>query len=378
MPRNRISALIAALALVLAHSAQAASLTPPNLTAATTLNNADLLLVWPNASNGPLESIQWSTFKSLAAAGLGSAFLQPSNNLSDVASPTTARANLGLGSAALANTGTSGGAVPLLNGANTWSATQTHTAPILSAASTSSAAGLNLAPGTAPSSPNNGDIWTTSSGLFAEINGATQQVGGKTGFATLTLALSAPGTSSWTYTAQNGPWICNNGWVTLQIGIQATPIVGTGSGNLLVGGIPYNIANANGGYALEGGPVVQANGAGFTGLSGSMSFQGNGPSNFFITYAGPTTDNIVSSSNLSSGNGITLLGIVVFRSSTGTCQRIFGIPVIFLRFSALEGRLGPAACAETPSAPGCKRCKTSRPRPPNLYQAHSGSLGQET
>lgn len=43
-----------------------------------------------------------------------------------------ARTNLGLGTAAVKNTGTSGDAVPLLNGANTWAATQTFSvAPIL-------------------------------------------------------------------------------------------------------------------------------------------------------------------------------------------------------------------------------------------------------
>lgn len=35
-------------------------------------------------------------------------------------------------------------------------------------------AGLNLVPGSAPASPNDGDLWTTSSGLFARIDGATQ------------------------------------------------------------------------------------------------------------------------------------------------------------------------------------------------------------
>ena len=41
-------------------------------------------------------------------------------------------------------------------------------------ASGSSSAGINLAPGTAPSSPVNGDMWTTTSGVYARINGVTQ------------------------------------------------------------------------------------------------------------------------------------------------------------------------------------------------------------
>jgi hypothetical protein len=40
-------------------------------------------------------------------------------------------------------------------------------------AATTSAASLNLPPGTAPSAPNNGDVWTTSAGLYVQIGGAT-------------------------------------------------------------------------------------------------------------------------------------------------------------------------------------------------------------
>ena len=77
------------------------TLTPAGLTVATTINPNDLLLVWPVGSVGPLQSITWTNF----AATMG--------------------AKLGLGMAAMANTGTSGATVPLLNGANTWSLQQT-------------------------------------------------------------------------------------------------------------------------------------------------------------------------------------------------------------------------------------------------------------
>lgn len=55
---------------------------------------------------------------------LGYTPLNPANNLSEV-TPATARTNLGLGTASLANTGTSGATAPLLNGLNTFSALQT-------------------------------------------------------------------------------------------------------------------------------------------------------------------------------------------------------------------------------------------------------------
>lgn len=44
---------------------------------------------------------------------------------------------------------------------------------LTAAPSTVNGAGLNLPPGTAPGLPNNGDLWTTSAGLFARINGST-------------------------------------------------------------------------------------------------------------------------------------------------------------------------------------------------------------
>ena len=44
---------------------------------------------------------------------------------------------------------------------------------LITAASTTSSAGLNVPHGTAPTSPVNGDLWTTVSGLYARINGTT-------------------------------------------------------------------------------------------------------------------------------------------------------------------------------------------------------------
>ncbi len=60
----------------------------------------------------------------ISASGADTAYAYRANNLSDLGSAGTARANLGLGTAAIQDTGTSGAKIPLLNGANAWSAKQ--------------------------------------------------------------------------------------------------------------------------------------------------------------------------------------------------------------------------------------------------------------
>lgn len=52
----------------------------------------------------------------------------------------------------------------------------TLTGPLATAASTASAAGLNIPHGTAPTTPADGDVWTTTAGMFFRVNGTTYQV----------------------------------------------------------------------------------------------------------------------------------------------------------------------------------------------------------
>ena len=54
----------------------------------------------------------------------------------------------------------------------------TFTGKVNTLASAVGGAGLNLPHGTAPTSPTNGDIWTTTAGVYARVNGATQTLGG--------------------------------------------------------------------------------------------------------------------------------------------------------------------------------------------------------
>lgn len=62
--------------------------------------------------------------------------------------------------------------------------------PLVTFAPTTASAGFNLPQGTAPSAPSNGDLWTTSAGLFVQINGNT--VGPFVGASGSTFAGNAP------------------------------------------------------------------------------------------------------------------------------------------------------------------------------------------
>ena len=61
----------------------------------------------------------------------------------------------------------------LNGGAGTSLPQTTITGLLTTLASATGSAGLNLPQGTAPTSPNNGDVWTTSTGVYARVNGAT-------------------------------------------------------------------------------------------------------------------------------------------------------------------------------------------------------------
>lgn len=129
--------------------------------------------------------------------------------------------------------------------ANTWALEGSYYADangkLITAASSLTSAGLNLPHGTAPTTPANGDLWTTTAGIYARINGTT--VGplgaGGGGGASITVSATAPasptaGSLWWDSQFGNLKIYYNDGdnsqWVNAAqgtIGPAATVAVGT-------------------------------------------------------------------------------------------------------------------------------------------------------
>lgn len=110
--------------------------TPPAFTTVT-LSGLGALAIANNLSDVASASTALTNLGGLSAATAASTYLTQANaastyavkanNLSDLASASTARTNLGLGTAATVATGTSGATIPLLSAANTWTLAQTFT-----------------------------------------------------------------------------------------------------------------------------------------------------------------------------------------------------------------------------------------------------------
>ncbi|HYE38224.1 hypothetical protein [Methylocaldum sp.] len=111
------------------------------------------------------------------------AAMAATNNLSELTNTTTARSNLGLGTAATKNTGTSGANVPLLSTVNTWGATQAFAALQASGTATFS-----------------GAVSKGSGGHFL-YNGSSSYASGKVTFSTSSASGGSSGDIWFKYTA---------------------------------------------------------------------------------------------------------------------------------------------------------------------------------
>lgn len=130
---------------------------------------------------------------------------------------------------------------------------------------TTSAASINLPPGSPPSTPTNGDFWTTSAGLYGYINGST--VGP---FAT-SVSAGAGGTSGQIQYNSAGSiagFTMGGDCTFSQPNITCTKSSGTSFGALAFLGVGAGLLSTGGNLALQS-PVTAANGG--TGVNNGAS-----------------------------------------------------------------------------------------------------------
>jgi hypothetical protein len=113
-------------------------------------------------------------------------------------------------------------------------------------ASTTSYAPVNLGAGAAPSAPVNGDLWTTSAGLYAQIGGATVgPFGTGGGTTTNALTMNNSGSGATSGTTFNGGTAQTLSYNTLGAAPLANPVLtGSGSGLYKGYGVDSGAANA--------------------------------------------------------------------------------------------------------------------------------------
>lgn len=85
----------------------------------------------------------------------------------------------------------------MLNGSSTFTGTKTFSVPPVMATPAAGQASIRLPPGVDPSAPANGDVWGTSTGLFARVNGVTYN---------LTNTFPEAPTDGQQYVRQMGAW----------------------------------------------------------------------------------------------------------------------------------------------------------------------------
>lgn len=174
---------------------------------------------------------------------------------------------------------------PAISGTATYSA-MTGSGKLTTAATSAANAGLNIPPGTAPTSPANGDIWSTTSGVYVRVNGVTQGPLSNGSGTVTTVATSSPitggtittsgtiGCPTCALTTNGGQLTATSPTAISAAGVITCPSCVTSSGGgALTATSPIAVsaagqitcatcATVNGGGALTGAaPITVTNGA---------------------------------------------------------------------------------------------------------------------
>lgn len=221
-------------------------------------------------------------------------------------------------------------------------------------AATTGVSSLRLAHGTAPSSPVDGDVWTTTSGVFARINGSTVgPFGAGTGtiggsIAANQVAIGSgtdtiSGSSSWTATTTSGALLvalaAGTTTATASTTIQSGSATSTGTlaASAIIKGWDWSLTPNSGGTngassQYIGGNVTLANTASSSNRYGTSTLTGF---NVNSTFSAATTTGTV----LTGMTGLQVNPSVVMTgaSGTSTISSIYGLAVVPGTFSAASG-----------------------------------------
>jgi hypothetical protein len=175
------------------------------------------------------------------------------------------------------------------------------------AASTTSSAGVNIPAGTAPTAPNNGDLWSTTSGFFGRVNGGTV-----------------------------GPF--GNGSVF--------PI--TVSGTVTSGGIPYFSSTTNEATSalLATNAIVQGGGAGGAPTTGNGDFTVDATAHTLKSGA----SGLVDFSAITGANGLLLPAAVAGTTLNGTVTANLSSPIVLKNTNSTNNNTSIGVGITTPGS----------------------------
>lgn len=185
-----------------------------------------------------------------AVAAAVDASAKTANNLDDLVDAATARTNLGLGTMAVEDATD----YAALAGA-------TFTGAVITPASASGGAGFRLPHGDAPSSPTNGDVWTTTSAMLVRLNGNSRTLATTTDLASYAALAGATFTGHINVGVGNATYRSRSGggggatpyWLTaLSTGKALATLVGTGGTALVYDNSGSFSINSESRAALDG------------------------------------------------------------------------------------------------------------------------------
>lgn len=144
-------------------------------TVASSTTNAGLNLSHGAAPTTPVNGDIWTATTGLYARINGTTVGPLTSNTGTVTAVSTAAANNGVSATWSMASPTPALTIGLgaITPASIATGTGTFTGKVTTAASATGGAGIVLPHGAAPTTPTNGDVWTTTTGLFARINGTT-------------------------------------------------------------------------------------------------------------------------------------------------------------------------------------------------------------